>query len=135
MKNHSLTVKSGTTARNLDEFLRKIGAQGKSCSNLHVRAYEKTVIENGKQRKVPVLFVRSGRETPFEWIRNTWNRKSQYALAAKVLNAVGGFETDPAQKPYIPCTSRPSYHAASPQEREKQAKQLITVSSLLETVP
>lgn len=135
MENRSLTIRPGTTAGNLDKFLRDVSNQGKSCLNLHVRACEKTIIENGKQLKVQVLFVRSGRETPFEWLRNTWNRKSQYALAATVLRLVGGFETDPAQRPYIPSSNRPTYRAASPKDREAQANELIKVSSLLKAVP
>jgi hypothetical protein len=88
VKNHlSLNINESTAASDVISFLRQADFQERAGRKFNVRAVEKTyTASNGNQTTVKILFVRSGRETPFEWFANLWNRKSQYALAAKVLS-------------------------------------------------
>ena len=88
MNNHlSLAIKSSTPASDVISFLRQANSQERAGRKFKVRAVEKTYTDpNGRQSTVKILFVRSGRETPSQWFSNLWNRKSQYALAAKILS-------------------------------------------------
>ena len=85
-KHLSLEIKKSTAASDVINFLRSAHSQERLGRKFNVRAVEKTYTANGKQCTVKMLFVRSGRETPFQWFTNLWNRKRQYALAAKVLS-------------------------------------------------
>jgi hypothetical protein len=54
----------------------------------NLRAVEETVVgKDGACHKFTVLFVRAGQESVLEWLINTWHRKEQRLLAAKVVFA------------------------------------------------
>ena len=88
MNNHlSLAINSSTPAYDVISFLKQASSQERAGKKFKVRAVEKTYTDpDGRQSTVKILFVRSGRETPSQWFSNLWNRKSQYALAAKILS-------------------------------------------------
>ena len=111
MTNHiHLRIYKTTTAENIDHFLLKAGATEKSLGALHIRAYKTTETKVGSAPcEVTILYLRSGRESPLEWLRNTFNRKSQYALAAKMLKNVGKFSVDPIQTSLQVSSTRPKY--------------------------
>jgi hypothetical protein len=84
---HHLEITGQTSATDVISFLRQAQFQESEGRKFTVRAVEKThTAPDGKPYTVKILFVRSGRETPFEWFSNLWNRKQQYALASRVLS-------------------------------------------------
>lgn len=130
VKNHSLIVSAQTTPTQFDEFLRSVYQERKSHGNLHLRAYETTYSPPGGQPcTVKVLFVRSGRESLFEWFKNNRDREAQYALAAQVLSDVGGFDTAVSR------ITAPRYRVYTESGEEKKAEQGVPLSALMEFVP
>lgn len=118
-----LRIDKTTTAGDIHTFLLEAQSREKSPGALHLRARESTYTPpGGEQCKVTILYLRTGRENALEWLRNTFKRKSQYALAASVLKEVGKFDVDairatPQSNSTCP-TFKPAPGSVKPARRE-----------------
>lgn len=131
-----LKIDNATRAQDIDAFLTSAAAQNRSLGELHLRAFETThIAESGRLCTVKILFVRSGRANPFEWLINRFNRKDQYALAAKVLRDVGKFEIGISEPQYILDQQVPILETEPKRLDAADAENGITLSSLVRQLP
>nr|WP_217345424.1 hypothetical protein [Noviherbaspirillum sp. L7-7A]MBV0879702.1 hypothetical protein [Noviherbaspirillum sp. L7-7A] len=82
----SLKIAPGTRPLEILAFLRAVEQTSGFSGARNLRAVEETVVgKDGTCHKFTVLFVRAGPECVLQWLTNTWNRKEQRLLAAKVV--------------------------------------------------